>query len=174
MRTADEIRKDNSEKPNTKYYEKNKDRIKEASKQWRIENRERSNQISKESYKKHEEQRKFAQKAYVERTREQRLDYANRNLRLEKNQRRRRDYNLRVAFNITLEDYEVMFNIQQGKCYLCHKHQSELKMRLAVDHDHETGKVRKLLCNHCNLGIGQLKHDPKLLKRAVVYLEEAK
>lgn len=57
---------------------------------------------------------------------------------------------LRTNYNITIEDYNELFQKQNGCCDLCGIHQSELDRRLAVDHNHETGKVRGLLCIVCN------------------------
>jgi len=48
------------------------------------------------------------------------------------------------------------------------------KKRLCVDHDHVTGKIRGILCDNCNVGIGRLKDDIGLLYRAIDYLEEYK
>jgi len=45
---------------------------------------------------------------------------------------------------------------------------------LAVDHNHDTGKVRELLCNTCNNGLGCFKDDPKLLQSAIKYLNKHK
>jgi len=66
----------------------------------------------------------------------------------------KRAYNLKVTYNITLEDYQRMFDTQKGKCAICKKHQNEFKYTLHVDHDHGTGKVRGLLCGKCNAGLG--------------------
>lgn len=46
--------------------------------------------------------------------------------------------------------------------------------RLAVDHDHKSGKIRGLLCMFCNTGLGKFRDSPELLERAIVYLEESK
>ena len=45
--------------------------------------------------------------------------------------------------------------------------------RLAVDHDHKTGKIRGLLCMPCNTALGKFRDDPKLLRKAIKYLEKA-
>lgn len=90
-----------------------------------------------------------------------------------------RDYSLRSKYNITLEQYEKLLANQNGVCALCgltetaiDKYHKEIKS-LAVDHCHETGKVRGLLCSSCNIGIGNLKHNPELLRKAALYCEEA-
>ena len=74
------------------------------------------------------------------------------------------------TYGITLQDYNAMFEEQDGRCAICGVHQSELKRALAVDHDHGTGEVRGLLCQKCNAGIGNLRDDASLLKRAACYL----
>lgn len=56
-------------------------------------------------------------------------------------------------YGISLDEYEAMCSRQSGKCYLCNKEELGGK-RLAVDHNHETGKVRGLLCRRCNTGLG--------------------
>lgn len=83
-----------------------------------------------------------------------------------------RDFKLRRKFNITTEDYNNMFVEQKGKCLICNKHQSELDKRLAIDHNHETGVVRGLLCCKCNTGIGMLSDDIGIVRKAVEYLEK--
>jgi len=82
-----------------------------------------------------------------------------------------RKYHLKNKYNITLEDYNSLFVKQNGCCLICGKHQSELKYKLAVDHNHKTGEVRGLLCNHCNAGLGNFNDDKKLLLKASEYLE---
>ena len=84
----------------------------------------------------------------------------------QKNKDRSRNSSLVRAYNLTLEQYDAMFAEQEGKCYLC-----GLAKRLAVDHNHTTGKVRRLLCSECNTGLGKFNDDPALLQKALDYLE---
>ena len=63
---------------------------------------------------------------------------------------RARSVGLKARYGITLEDYEAMFARQGGCCVIC----GESGHKLVVDHNHETGKVRALLCHHCNTMIG--------------------
>jgi len=60
------------------------------------------------------------------------------------------EYNLRGKYGITIEQWQQMFEVQQGYCSVCGKHQSELKRRLGVEHCHRTGRVRSLACPTCN------------------------
>jgi|SRR6185503_861290 len=80
-----------------------------------------------------------------------------------------RKYKLR-RFDLTPEKFEEMKLAQGGVCAICQLPSSG--RRLSVDHDHKTGKVRKLLCSACNTGIGQLKESPDILTRAILYLKE--
>ena len=83
-----------------------------------------------------------------------------------------RNYMLVYRFGITLEDYNNMFNIQKGCCAVCGKHQSELNRILAVDHDHDTGKVRGLLCMSCNTSIGKLGDSIESIEKVLSYLKK--
>jgi hypothetical protein len=73
-------------------------------------------------------------------------------------------------YGITLNEYNRMLEDQGGVCAVCGKVCNSGK-RLAVDHNHLTGKVRGLLCINCNQGIGHLMDSIHLLSRAIDYLE---
>lgn len=81
---------------------------------------------------------------------------------------------LKSNYGITIDQYNEMFNSQQGKCAICGTHQSNLSKRLSVDHDHQTGEIRELLCNFCNTSLGNFKEDIDLIKKAISYLEKHK
>lgn len=78
-------------------------------------------------------------------------------------------HGLKAKYGITLEQYDEMFEAQGGTCLICGNEGGERD--LAVDHSHETGEVRGLLCLNCNAGIGNLRDDIELLKKAIKYLE---
>ena len=77
-------------------------------------------------------------------------------------------------YNITLKEYEKRFAAQGGVCAICGKSETRKNQyglrRLAVDHDHKTGKVRGLLCSKCNQGIGYFNEDIKILWETIKYL----
>ena len=78
-------------------------------------------------------------------------------------------------YGITLEEYELMHSAQGGVCAICEKPETARNPKggvksLAVDHCHTTGRVRALLCQNCNRGIGHLQESPELLSAASQYL----
>jgi hypothetical protein len=93
---------------------------------------------------------------------------------IENNPRQVKNTYLLKKYKITLEQYETLFQKQDGRCALCSKHQTELRISLAVDHCHKTNKIRGLLCDTCNRGIGFLKEDKEILAKAIDYLDHDK
>jgi Recombination endonuclease VII len=77
-----------------------------------------------------------------------------------------RKYKRYKKYKLTQDDYDRMVAEQQGCCAICHSKPPVL----AIDHDHETGAVRGLLCHKCNIGIGFLRDDIDLLYSAIQYL----
>lgn len=73
---------------------------------------------------------------------------------------------LKSRHGITLEHRNEMFKAQDGKCKIC----GNPMARPHVDHDHETGKIRGLLCYPCNVGIGFLQDSIPNLQAAIAYL----
>lgn len=76
-------------------------------------------------------------------------------------------------YGISAEKYQEMLTNQKTKCAICERHQLQFRRRLSVDHCHETGKVRGLLCDNCNHGIGLFYEKIDRLKKAIKYLENA-
>ena len=73
----------------------------------------------------------------------------------------------RIENGITIQEVKTMRQKQRGKCAICN---IKFTKEPHADHNHKTGKLRGLLCRNCNCGIGMFKDNPKLLKRASVYL----
>lgn len=78
------------------------------------------------------------------------------------------DKNRLLRYGITVNEYHTMLLSQKNKCLIC-KEEKEL----LVDHCHETGIVRGLVCHLCNTGIGMLKDSTELLANALQYLIRA-
>ena len=79
----------------------------------------------------------------------------------------KRRWDLKNKYGITLEEY---YEMAKDGCDICGKTVEENKGTLIVDHDHETGKVRGVLCTVCNTGLGKLGDNVKGLTRALEYL----
>jgi hypothetical protein len=85
------------------------------------------------------------------------------------NRDRMREGHLKRRFGLTLESYAELLEAQGVGCAICGR-QARAGSSLHVDHDHETGEVRGLLCFSCNASIGKMADDPERLVRAADYL----
>lgn len=78
-------------------------------------------------------------------------------------------------YGMTLAEFEQMMNRQKGLCAICGNAADpngvKAAGRLHIDHDHTTGQVRDLLCNHCNRGVGAFRDDPDIMRKAITYIE---
>lgn len=92
--------------------------------------------------------------------------------RHESNPSRTKNNALKRQYGITLDEHNKMFDEQNGVCYLCKKPGDGRWKKLCVDHDHTTGKVRKLLCRSCNTALGQVGDNVELLTNMIQYLKE--
>jgi hypothetical protein len=91
-------------------------------------------------------------------------------------------YKLQKLFGKHLSDEELLILQRDSLCSICGEKETakhfNVKTKtlepcsLSIDHDHKTGKIRGLLCRHCNHGIGNFMDDPALLMKAALYLEE--
>jgi len=85
----------------------------------------------------------------------------------ERSNENKRRFNLKNLYGMSVEDYNGIVARQGNVCAICGNGREG---RLHVDHDHETGAVRGLLCNRCNRAIGLFEDDPIILRRAIAYL----
>ena len=86
----------------------------------------------------------------------------------------RRDQNMRRLYGISLDTYNEMFAEQEGCCACCGRHQTNFTRALSIDHDHETGEVRALLCTHCNTAYGSLNEDEERIRQLLRYHKSVK
>ena len=91
-------------------------------------------------------------------------------------EQKRRTYRkaLLRKYGLTLGDYERMLFEQDERCAICESPECDSNNSMAVDHDHQTGKVRGILCRRCNLVLGKMEDDPSLLEAAAAYLKKVR
>ena len=127
-------------------------------------------EYNKNYYKQNRDKILQQAKEYREDNQEKLKQYRQNNPEIRKNSR------LKYEFGITLELYDEMFEKQNGVCDICGLPETKVIrgkiVSLAVDHDHETGKIRGLLCHSCNVSLGGFKDSPELLISAIGYLTQ--
>lgn len=130
-----------------------------STRKWQKANQERVNKAQRQRYSENlEARRKYAREWYRE----------NRSRAIETSKR----CGLKRRYGITPEQRDALGTM----CAICGIEggttaKNGRRLRLHVDHCHDTGAIRGLLCHHCNTGIGHLKHDVTLLQKAIAYLQ---
>ncbi|HXZ03838.1 MAG TPA: endonuclease domain-containing protein [Ktedonobacteraceae bacterium] len=144
-----------------------------ATAKWRANHPDRA----KESNRLHDARRSEKRKQY-KRAMEKARYWENPELEREQARKRRYDkpevnraYKLRKNYGISLEQYQAMFEEQNGCCAACHLPPEEGRM-LVIDHNHDTGEVRGLLHNNCNVIVGMTREDSSLLFHLAEYMEK--
>lgn len=157
------------------YYLKNRTSQLRKQRERRKKNREKVREIERKSQAKRYAEDPAARRRYhrlwrkkniiKERRRERksRREYVRRNK--EKIQQEKRAQLLRL-YGLTPAQFQKMEESQSGKCAIC-----DTKTKLCVDHDHQSGCVRGLLCRLCNVGLGIFKDSEDRLLRAISYLQ---
>lgn len=126
--------------------------------EWNLKNRDRINAKNRE--------RLATDVEYAEKIRLQDRE------RHKLNPDRARKQNLKSMYGITLEQYEALYKSQDGKCLICNgSFPNRGKDGLVVDHCHNEGHIRGLLCAKCNTGLGQFGDDIQRLQNAIEYLK---
>lgn len=89
--------------------------------------------------------------------------------------RKHRQNRLLREYGLTAGQFAIMVAVQDGQCAACFRTLTfewpASKTTAAVDHDHQTGRVRSILCMRCNLAVGQLEDDPTRAYAAAEYLQ---
>ena len=84
-------------------------------------------------------------------------------------QAKEREWTLLRRYGIGLRDYDALLLAQNGRCAICGNAPTK-QSDWHVDHDHGTGKVRGVLCRHCNRALGAVMDNPDTLQKAIQYL----
>lgn len=85
------------------------------------------------------------------------------------NQSRAWEHRRKTKFGLAFGEFDRMLEVQNHQCLVCEIPFDD-KDKPHIDHDHETGIVRGLLCRQCNWGIGHFKDNPFILRRALAYI----
>jgi Recombination endonuclease VII len=136
-------------------YARNPEKYKARARRWEKSNPEKSKQ---------------QERTWYERNRERALENANKWQK--ENPERRFRHKLKDRFGLTSDQYYQLLKEQNFRCAGCLRKPSELKIRLAVDHCHDTGKIRGLLCTRCNYLLGRLEDTFEGSKRLSTYLSK--
>lgn len=132
--------------------EESKKKRSEYEKKWKSENRERLRKLDRAWKSKNREKVNESSKKAYHRRKERALD----RVRFRK-------------YGITGEEFRQRLAQQHYKCSVCGGDGSD--KNLSVDHSHETGKIRGLICNSCNMALGNVKDSIEILKNLITYLE---
>lgn len=144
--------KEHHDEQERNYYEQHKEEVKARVRKYYSENKEKIKNKRSERYRK-----EHPSKEIIIRTDEEEIAY-------------KRNLSLKKRFGITLDDYNQMRFEQDGCCFICGRHEDEV-YQLCVDHDHNTNKVRGLLCNNCNSVLGHARDDINVLYKSIAYLK---
>lgn len=84
---------------------------------------------------------------------------------------RDREKKMFYTYGITIEEYNILYDKQNGNCAICHNNLKEGTNDCSIDHNHDNGNIRGLLCNTCNRALGMFQDSPQLLYSAIRYLK---
>lgn len=77
-------------------------------------------------------------------------------------------------YRIRIDQYKALYKAQKGKCACCGQSENKFKRQFHVDHNHEDGNIRGLLCTQCNPGLGYFQDSIERLNLAIKYLKKFK
>ncbi len=129
--------------PYSEWSEERKIRHRNNTKRWKKAHRDKHLEFKKKYYQTHKEQWKHNYK-----------------------------YKIGLKYGVTEEEFNRMRTEQEFKCKICGKHENDQVRRLSLDHDHKTGEIRGLLCDNCNVGLGNFQDSPEILQSAINYLQK--
>lgn len=155
-----ETHKEEIDKRELEYRQKNREKLAEVARRYNASHREERRQYARD----HRPAARISDKKKLEKIKKDPV------LRKMKQDWYKR-YRLARRYGMTLQEYDAMLESQNGKCAICNCPPSEGR-DLCVDHNHETGKVRGLLCDLCNKGIGQFGDSAERIESAMLYIKK--
>lgn len=144
-----------------------------AKKKWEAEHPEEVRAAKRRRYQAHLERSREQQREWRRRNPEKMAERRARNREKAKAEGRYLVYRLRAKYGLSIDDLQAMVARQKGCCAICERTFDGTTVRVNIDHCHETGAVRGLLCNSCNHALGLMLDDPARLKAAGRYLDRA-
>lgn len=129
-------------------------------------------EINRKAYQQHRKERLALAKEYARDATNRARIHAYQVEYRKKYRPRRQARELELFYGISQSQYDAMLSEQNGACAICGKPEKRQGRRLGVDHCHETGEIRGLICLKCNIGIGSFDDDPATLMCAVRYLKK--
>ena len=142
----------------------NKEKIKEWSKEYREKNQEKIKEWSKEYREKNKDKISIKAKEWYEDNKDKVKE------NYQKNKEKIKESFLKNKYGITTKEYNKILKKQGGVCAICRNKPNG--KNLSVDHNHDTGKVRGLLCHYCNSTLGHSKENILILQKCIEYLKK--
>lgn len=165
---TEEERKERAKAASLRWRERNPEKAKAQTKQWQADNPEKVRAAGKRWAERNPEKIKAKQKLQRARDPEKMREYQR--TFLAKHPGYGRALTLKSKYGLTREQYDEMLASQGGCCSICKAGDPLGKGAWHVDHCHDSGAVRGLLCHQCNVGLGHFKDSPTFLAAAIDYL----
>ena len=144
-----------------------------ASREWKQRNKDKVAAKQKEWREKNPEKRKEAKAAWDKANPEAKKQH-NKTFKT-KNPLYFIDKHLRLTYGIGLDEYNALLTVQNHRCAGCGIASNDApRQKLYVDHCHSTGKIRGLLCQHCNTALGMVKDNIETLSSLISYIKQQK
>jgi hypothetical protein len=150
------------------WYKKNKEKVRQNGIDYRKNNSEKEKARCKKYYENHKEQALAKSALRNDSRKEYFMRYAKEHA--EEARERNRLWQKTAKYGITIDQYNAMLESQDYKCAICHKDLVP-GTKTHIDHSHTPFRIRGILCNKCNMGIGLFEDNATFLLSAVVYLQ---
>jgi hypothetical protein len=142
------LRREKANAAGRKWAAKNRQKVRDRVKQWKLDNPDKARELLRKWKAKNKDKVRATNKAWANNNREKMTGR-----------------HLRRKYGLTLVEFRAMSAAQNHQCLICARYK-----KLCVDHCHTTNRVRGLLCQDCNKGLGCFREDPKAFRAAVKYL----